>query len=149
MQYDVLPRSSGTIFQQGVKVKHQVSSCNMIRWFTHHQPLKSCWLLDRWSLLLYDISVYMRSSHENLKAISSWISVNWCGRWTDTMSVFYTLSILSVFLGLSYHCNFCFWRIKDAHYFDTCLGQAPSEADSKGWGRPPPIGPYFFKKPLL
>ena len=35
----------------GGKVKNQVSSCNMIRWFSHH-PLKSCWWLNWWLMMI-------------------------------------------------------------------------------------------------
>jgi len=39
-----LSKRAETIFQQAVKVKNRVLSCNMIRWFSL-QLLKPCWLL--------------------------------------------------------------------------------------------------------
>jgi len=51
-------RRLGTIFQQGIKVRSQVSvlSCDTIRWFSPNS-LNSCWLLNRWSLsLLWHLS---------------------------------------------------------------------------------------------
>ena len=45
-------KRTGPFFNMGIKIKNQVLSCNMIRWFSPH-PLKSCWLLDRWSLPLF------------------------------------------------------------------------------------------------
>jgi len=47
-----MSRRAGTIFQHGVKV----IMYSIMRWFSLH-PLKSCWLLDRWSLpLLWHLS---------------------------------------------------------------------------------------------
>ena len=57
----------------GVKVKNQVLSCNMIRWFSPH-PMKSCWLPVLMNMNLFN---HNNNSTDNYDIVQ----LNSCGCW--------------------------------------------------------------------
>ena len=72
-----------TIFQQGVKCKNQVLSCNVMRWFSP-QPLTSCWLLIqrkgvRGATWMQMINAFVKTQHKSA-ICNFWPAPNFRGK---------------------------------------------------------------------
>jgi len=100
-----IDRRTGT-FSKGVKIKNQVLSRNMIRWFSFFHPLKSCCLLDRWSLPLLwhlsDVSAICNFWPQlQILGEGQLTPVNWPSRAL-------TIANIHVFVSLDILCSRCF-----------------------------------------